>query len=63
MGEKHLYYGAIYWTKLPQCSLIWNPLFHHGTPEVELTCLPLILIFTVDILHLVSGSAWQPPSI
>lgn len=63
MGEKHLYYGAIYWTKLPLCSLIWNPLFHHDTPEAKLTFLALILTFTVDILYLVSGSGWQPPSI
>lgn len=59
MGEKHLHYGAIYRIKPSQRSLIWNLLFHQGTSEAELTCLALILTFTVDILYFVSDSVSQ----
>lgn len=59
MGEKHLHDGAIYRIKPSQHSLIWNPLFQQGTSEAELTCLALILIFTVDILYFVSDSVLQ----
>lgn len=37
MGEKHLNYGAVYWIKPSQYSLIWNPSFHHGTSEANMS--------------------------